>query len=200
MAARSDICSSIPERYGLFTIIVLGECVLAATSAVDAAVHSGGVTLGLVTLAIGGLVLVFAMWWAYFKHRSGIDEQMSLRAAIAWGYGHYFVFAAVAAMGAGLQVAADAILDEADVGSVVVALTVAVPVVIYLVTVALLHGVSLGTRLGIPSWSPRPPSCWRRSAQRGSACRWRSSRSRSSRQAWSRPTWPRWPGRPARPT
>ena len=140
----------IAERYGLFTIIVLGECVLAATTTIEAAVRAGGVSVALVTLAVGGLILVFAMWWAYFKHRAGIDDRMSLRAAIAWGYGHYFVFAAVAAMGAGLQVAADSILDEADIGPALVTLTVGVPVVIYLVTVALLHGVPLASRLGVP--------------------------------------------------
>ena len=117
----------IAERYGLFTIIVLGECVLAATTAVDAAIEAGGVSAALVILAIGGLLLVFGLWWSYFKHRSGIDERLSLRAAIAWGYGHYFVFAAVAAMGAGLQVAADSILGDADIGIGPVALTVGGP-------------------------------------------------------------------------
>jgi low temperature requirement protein LtrA len=140
----------IAERYGLFTIIVLGECVLAATTAIDAAVEAGGVSTDLAILAIGGLVLVFGLWWSYFKHRTGIDERLSLRAAIAWGYGHYFVFAAVAGMGAGLQVGADSILGDAEIASVPVALTVAVPVVIYLVTVALLHGVPLTRRLGVP--------------------------------------------------
>lgn len=140
----------IAERYGLFTIIVLGECILAATTAIEAAASQGGVTVELVTIAIGGLVLVFALWWAYFKQRGAIDEALSLKAAIAWGYGHYFVFAAVAALGAGLQVATDAILDAAEIGPVAVALTVAVPVVIYLVAVALLHRVPLTGRFAGP--------------------------------------------------
>ena len=36
----------IAERYGLFTIIVLGECVLAASTAVQAAIDAGELTPG----------------------------------------------------------------------------------------------------------------------------------------------------------
>jgi len=140
----------IAERYSLFTIIVLGECVLATTTAVEAAANTGGVSAALVTLAIGGLLLVFGLWWSYFKHRSGIDDRLSLRASIAWGYSHYFVFAAVAAVGAGMQVATDSLLGEAEIGPIAVALTVGVPVVIYLVTVALLHAVQWTRRLRVP--------------------------------------------------
>ncbi len=123
----------IAERYGLFTIIVLGECILATSAAVQEAVTVGGLSLSLLTLAAGGLVLVLAMWWAYFKHDSAA-EPTELRQAFIWGYGHYFVFAAVAATGAGLHVAVDLTHHEAEIGPVVAALAVAIPVVVYLVT------------------------------------------------------------------
>jgi hypothetical protein len=58
---------------------------------------------------------------------------------ITWGYGHYFVFAAVAALGAGLAVATDTTLDAADLAPPVAAATVAIPVVVFLVAVAFLH-------------------------------------------------------------
>jgi low temperature requirement protein LtrA len=123
----------IAERYGLFTIIVLGECILAASTAVQEAVTAGGLSLPLLTLAAGGLVLVLAMWWAYFKHGSS-TEPSELRQAFIWGYGHYFVFAAVAATGAGLHVAADLTHEDAEISPIVAGLAVAIPVVVYLLT------------------------------------------------------------------
>jgi len=123
----------IAERYGLFTIIVLGECILAASTAVQEALTAGGLSLQLLTLAAGGLVLVLAMWWAYFKHDATV-EPTELRQAFIWGYGHYFVFAAVAATGAGLHVAVDLTHQEAEIGPIIAALAVAIPVVVYLLT------------------------------------------------------------------
>ena len=128
----------IAERYGLFTIIVLGECILAASTAVQEAVTAGGLSVPLITVAAGGLLLVLAMWWAYFKHDAS-QEPSELRQAFIWGYGHYFVFAAVAATGAGLHVAADLTHEEAAVGTVTASLAVAVPVVIYLVATWLVN-------------------------------------------------------------
>ncbi len=140
----------IAERYGLFTIVVLGECVLATTTAVQASLAAGGVSGALVAVATGGLVLVFGLWWAYFKHPGGITDRVSLRAAFVWGYGQYVVFAAVAALGAGLQVATDSILGDVQLGDQAVAFAVAVPVVIYLVAVGLLHAQPLDRRLAVP--------------------------------------------------
>ena len=129
----------IAERYGLFTIIVLGECVLAATTAVQVALAASGVSAALLAVAVGGLVLVFAMWWAYFKVPAAIGHHLALRWQIAWGYGHYVIFAAIAALGAGLQVAGDAVTDPRRLPSVTAAMTVAIPVAVYLVAVGLLH-------------------------------------------------------------
>jgi low temperature requirement protein LtrA len=122
----------IAERFGLFTIIVLGECVLAATTAIQAAITAGGLSVSLVILALGALILIGAMWWAYFKHNAAEDE-LQQETAFLWGYGHYVVFAAVAAVGAGLNVAADLTHGEGSIGPITAALTVAVPVAIYLI-------------------------------------------------------------------
>jgi low temperature requirement protein LtrA len=139
----------IIERYGLFTIIVLGECVLATSTAVQAAFQAGGAPGPLLTVGIGGLLLVFALWWAYFKHRPNVGHHRSLEAMIAWGYGHYAVFASVAALGAGLEVAADSIHEPIDLGPTAAALTVAIPVTIFLVADGVLH---LRTRTLIAAW------------------------------------------------
>jgi low temperature requirement protein LtrA len=128
----------IAERYGLFTIIVLGESILAASLAVQNAVdeHSGGA--GPLWVAGGGVLIVFAMWWLYFDRPAGV-LLTSMRVALFWGYGHYLIFAAAAAVGAGLAVAVDHETHVAHLGGVAVGYAVAVPVAVYLFSVWLLH-------------------------------------------------------------
>jgi low temperature requirement protein LtrA len=140
----------IAERYGLFTIIVLGECVLASSSAVQLAMAAGEVSVSLLAVALGGLLLVFALWWSYFKHPAEIDRSLSLRQAVAWGYSHYVVFAAIAALGAGLQVAIDATHEEVALSPTAVALTVAIPVIVYTVAMGLLHRLTASWRFMTP--------------------------------------------------
>ena len=138
----------IGERYGLFTIIVLGEVILAASTAIQSAISDRGVSAALLVLAGGGLLLVFSLWWVYFAHAGG--EQLrgaGLGSALGWGYGHYAVFAAVAALGAGLEVAADTSGHVSHVESLVAAFAVAVPVAVCLLVLAALHaGTTAGTR------------------------------------------------------
>ena len=140
----------IAERYGLFTIIVLGECVLATSTAVQMAMAAGEVSPSLLAVALGGLLLVFALWWSYFKHPAEIDRSLSLRQAITWGYSHYVVFAAIAALGAGLQVAIDATHEEVALSPTGVALTVAIPVIVYTVAMGLLHRLTASWRFMTP--------------------------------------------------
>src|SRR5438309_449549 len=56
----------VGERYGLFTLIVLGESVLAATTALSTAMDAGTSIGPMLSLAAAGLVIVFSMWWLYF--------------------------------------------------------------------------------------------------------------------------------------
>jgi low temperature requirement protein LtrA len=124
----------IAERYGLFTLIVLGESVLAATLAVRAAVDTGDSDGSLLVVAFAGLVIVFALWWLYFVGPAH-DLLTSLRAGIVWGYGHYVVFASTAAVGSGIAVAVDHDAHKAHISGVVAGYTVAVPVALFLLSV-----------------------------------------------------------------
>ena len=128
----------ITERYGLFTIIVLGESILSAAMAVQAMVAAGQPLAALAPTIVGGLLIVFSMWWMYFD-RPVHDLLTSLPKAIFWGYGHYFVFASAAAVGAGLAVAVDQVSHHAAIGPVGAGLAVAVPVVVFLLCLWLLH-------------------------------------------------------------
>jgi hypothetical protein len=63
----------------------------------------------------------------------------SLRSAFVWGYSHLFIFAAAAAVGAGLAVAVDQTFHHAEISLLGAGAAVAVPVVIYLVGLWALH-------------------------------------------------------------
>ena len=128
----------IAERYGLFTIIVLGESVAAATVAVRTGLDTGDYFAEMVSLAAAGLVIVFALWWLYFD-RSAHGLLTTLRTSILWGYGHYFIFASAAAVGAGLAVAVDHDTHHAEISRTLAASAVAFPVAVYLLFVWLLH-------------------------------------------------------------
>jgi low temperature requirement protein LtrA len=124
----------IAERYGLFTLIVLGECVLASTLAIQTALDEDAALADLATTAAGGLLTVFGMWWLYFA-KEAHELLTSLRAGYIWGYGHYLVFASAAAVGAGLAVNVDHLTDDAAIGARASAAAFTVPVALFLLAV-----------------------------------------------------------------
>jgi low temperature requirement protein LtrA len=128
----------ITERYGLFMIIVLGESVLAASLAIQSVLGVDSVSLDLVGVIVGGLLIVYSMWWIYFDRP---EERLldSPRSAQAWNYLHLLVFAAVAAVGAGLVVAIEEASGHAHLGWTTVGLSVAVPLCLYLTGLWLLY-------------------------------------------------------------
>jgi low temperature requirement protein LtrA len=141
----------IAERYGLFTVIVLGESVTAATLAFQGALDEAENGRSLIGMAVAGVVILFCLWWMYFDHEAN-PRLDSARSTFIWGYGHYVVFSAAAAVGAGLVVAV-AYRRELTEGLSAVgsALAVAVPVVVYLLAVSFLHHHS--GRPPVISWS-----------------------------------------------
>jgi low temperature requirement protein LtrA len=121
----------ISERYGLFTLIVLGECVAAATVAMQSAT-STGLSAQQVGVAAGGLLLIFALWWWYFEHPADEGLRMSRNLAFLWGYAHYAVFASIAALGAGLEVALESTHRGTTVSPMTAGGAVAIAVSVYL--------------------------------------------------------------------
>jgi low temperature requirement protein LtrA len=119
----------ITERYGLFTIIVLGESILSASLAVTS-LTVAGLTVELVGILFGGLVTVFTMWWLYFERP--VFERASLREGFIWGYGHLPIWAAAAAVGAGLAVAIEQATGHGALDAVGAGYAVTIPVAIYL--------------------------------------------------------------------
>ncbi len=128
----------IAERYGLFMIIVLGESVLAASLAIQAVIGGNGLTAELVGVIVGSLLIVYSMWWVYFDRP---EEHLldSLPTAIAWSYLHLPIFAAVAAVGAGLVVGIEEASGHAHLGWVGAGMAIAVPLGIYLLSLWTLY-------------------------------------------------------------
>ncbi|MFB7761913.1 low temperature requirement protein A [Streptomyces xiamenensis] len=137
----------IAERYGLFTIIVLGEVILGSLTAIQSAVTDRGLSPPVLLIAVGGLLLVFALWWLYFTGRE--VRLTTLRTALAWGYGHYVVFAALAALGAGLEAALDVTEHHAHLSELSAGLTVAVPVAVVLLLLGALHRMTDAAAVGL---------------------------------------------------
>ncbi|MFG2752778.1 low temperature requirement protein A [Streptomyces xanthophaeus] len=128
----------IVERYGLFTIIVLGETIAASTVAVKSAVDEHEALGELLPIAAGGLLIVFAAWWIYFA--VPMHEKLnSNREAIPWGYGHLLVFASGAAIGAGIEVAVEHAVGKAHISQTAANAAVTVPSALFLLMVWLLH-------------------------------------------------------------
>nr|WP_107415769.1 low temperature requirement protein A [Actinacidiphila paucisporea] len=128
----------IAERYGLFTLIVLGETISAATVAVQSALDESAALDLLLPIAVGGLLIVFAAFWSYFA--VPIHEHLvSSRRAFLWGYSHYAVLASAAAIGAGIEVAVEQVTHHADISARAAAACVTVPTAIFMLMVWAVH-------------------------------------------------------------
>ncbi|MFF8658078.1 low temperature requirement protein A [Streptomyces huasconensis] len=144
----------ISERYGLFTIIVLGETIAAATIAVKSGIEENDALDELLPIAAGGLLIVFAAWWIYFV--VPIHGRLhSNRQAFLWGYGHYVILGSAAAIGAGIEVAVEQAVGEAHLSTLAASAAVTVPTALYLITIWALHAryykVGLAQQLVLPT-------------------------------------------------
>jgi low temperature requirement protein LtrA len=122
----------IAERYGLLVIITLGEVILGTVASLNTVVHGeAGWTVDAVLLAVAGVGLTFGSWWMYFAVPWGEVLSRHRERAFGFGYGHLVVFGALAAMGAGLHVAALTLEEQAKIGPTAAVLSVAIPFAIY---------------------------------------------------------------------
>lgn len=134
----------IAERYGLLAIIALGECLIGAIETLRAivATHQWSVDAALVGLS--GTGLAFAMWWIYFILPSGPALHVQRHRSWVFGYGHMPVFAAIAATGAGLHVAAYFIDHEAHIPAAAAVASIALPIILFKISLTTLYSVMLG--------------------------------------------------------
>ncbi|MCX6396072.1 MAG: low temperature requirement protein A [Propionibacteriales bacterium] len=133
----------IVERFSLFTIIVLGEVILATTQAISATLDGHGLSADLGMVIAGGLLLVLALWWIYFKRP--LIDCIHERNGFLFGYAHYFLLGSVAAVGAVLAASVDLAQHESHgLGYRAAALALAVAVSVYLVALGVIHASGSG--------------------------------------------------------
>src|SRR6185436_4235592 len=89
---------SMVERFGLFTIIVLGEVVIGIVDGLSQAEQD------LVTIATGiiGLVIGFGFWWMYFDVVGRRLPRAEGSAVANWILSHFPITLSIAATGAAL--------------------------------------------------------------------------------------------------
>jgi low temperature requirement protein LtrA len=99
--ARAPIhASHLVERFGLFTLIVLGESVISvAQGAADV-----DWTAATVAAAIGGFLAVACLWWLYFDR---IDDGTirSVLQGLTWNYAHLPLLAGLVSVAVGTEFA-----------------------------------------------------------------------------------------------
>jgi len=99
---RAYDAAHIAERYGLFTIIVLGESVVVTVSGLDT---GGSVAAALVALL--GFMIAATIWWVYFGRYRSLPEVDAL-ARFVWAQAHLLIFPGITAAAVGVAFAVEA--------------------------------------------------------------------------------------------
>jgi low temperature requirement protein LtrA len=127
----------ITERYGLFTLILLGESLLGSANAIIEALHDSTELGSLIGVAALVLIATAALWWIYFwpPHHQAIS---SFSRSVAYGYGHYFIFAAAGAFSAGVEVEIDVLTGHSELHHPWASFAFTIPLAIFVLGIWLL--------------------------------------------------------------
>ncbi|MBI5646888.1 MAG: low temperature requirement protein A [Ignavibacteriae bacterium] len=87
----------LPERFGLFIIIVLGESAVGVVSGLAA---SRQITLESGINAVLGIGLGFSLWWVYFDFIGRRASRPRMLSSISWSFLHLPLAMGIAAVGA----------------------------------------------------------------------------------------------------
>jgi low temperature requirement protein LtrA len=95
----------LPERYGLFTIILLGESLVAVMKGMESQ-EAWSVSAAL--SAFLGMTIAFLIWWWYFDGAEGAAERtirtkQEARAFLLWTYAHLPLYLGIAVAGVGIE-------------------------------------------------------------------------------------------------
>ncbi len=122
----------IAERYGLLMIITLGEVVLGTTVAVQAVLEHTGWSVDAALIAFAGVAIAVGLWWNYFAIPFGDVLQIRPDRGWVFGWGHLPLYAATAAIGVGLHVAAFYVEGESTLGEGPTVLAAALPMTAFM--------------------------------------------------------------------
>jgi low temperature requirement protein LtrA len=97
-AAAVAVTDALIERFGLFTIIVLGETLTNVVGALsELPLDARTLTVGLVAIVIG-----FGAWWTYFDFAGHREPRPTTSANLQWVLAHLPLTVTIAAMGAAM--------------------------------------------------------------------------------------------------
>jgi low temperature requirement protein LtrA len=97
--------SHLPERFGLFTLILLGESVVALMRGIESQENW---PVEAVASAFLGMSLLFVLWWWYFDGVGAAEEQPVRTHADAirfhiWSYAHFPLSLGIVVLGVGIE-------------------------------------------------------------------------------------------------
>jgi low temperature requirement protein LtrA len=95
----------LPERFGLFSIILLGESMAAVMTGMG---HQEYWSVRAASAALFGIAAVFGLWWSYFDGVNATAHRLIRSMADAkrfqvWSYVHLPLYLGIAVMGVGLE-------------------------------------------------------------------------------------------------
>jgi low temperature requirement protein LtrA len=101
LIARAPVhASHLVERFGLFTLIVLGESVISVAQGAAKVVW----TPGTLAAATGGFLAVACLWWLYFDRIDSFAIRSVLR-GLVWNYSHLPLLAGLVSVAVGTEFA-----------------------------------------------------------------------------------------------
>jgi len=94
----------LPERFGLFTIIVIGEAVVSVVMGIGA----DQLTFASGSACVMGLIIAFTFWWSYFEGVRGagtrqLTSKNHVRAYQQWLYAHLPLTIGIASIAVGVK-------------------------------------------------------------------------------------------------
>jgi len=95
----TNVSASLVERFGLFTIIVMGEVIIGIVTGVTGHHDLNWLVGG---TAILGTLIAIGLWWVYFDLISHHRPQQSFKIVITWYYLHLPLTIGIVAVGASL--------------------------------------------------------------------------------------------------
>lgn len=104
----------LPERYGLFSIILLGESMVAVMTGMSHQEYWSPLAAASAAL---GIALVFTIWWSYFDGVNAVAERFvrSSRDAVRfhiWSYAHLPLYLGIAVAGVGVEHVITTVTEE----------------------------------------------------------------------------------------
>jgi low temperature requirement protein LtrA len=94
----------LPERFGLFIIIVIGEAIVSIVDTMS------DINLNLSTASMGivGLILSFTLWWGYFEEANGAEKRVrekgeSIAKYQLWLYSHFPLMLGILGVAVGIK-------------------------------------------------------------------------------------------------